>query len=41
MAIHKAAGTELFDACKKLNGCFVGDAKLTDAFGIKNVKSKS
>jgi len=33
-AIHRAAGPELFDACKRLNGCAIGEAKLTDGFNL-------
>ncbi|MEE4296767.1 MAG: O-acetyl-ADP-ribose deacetylase [Wenzhouxiangella sp.] len=33
-AIHRAAGPELFEACKRLNGCAVGQAKLTDGFSL-------
>lgn len=34
-AIHRAAGTELYNECKKLNGCSVGEAKLTGGFNLK------
>ncbi len=32
--IHRAAGSELAKACKKLNGCKVGEAKLTDGYRL-------
>lgn len=33
-AIHKAAGPELLAACKKLNGCRTGKAKITPGFNL-------
>lgn len=33
-AIHRAAGPELLAACKKLNGCQTGQAKITAGFNL-------
>ncbi|MCX6335125.1 MAG: O-acetyl-ADP-ribose deacetylase [Bacteroidia bacterium] len=34
-AIHKAAGPELMEECEKLNGCSMGDAKITGGHSLK------
>lgn len=33
-AIHRAAGSELLEACKKLHGCQTGEAKITPGFNL-------
>jgi O-acetyl-ADP-ribose deacetylase len=34
-AIHRAAGPELLEACRRIGGCPPGEARITPGFGLK------